>query len=113
MATRESDSFGPQKSTPSIQRVLDLTEERNRRRAAAKAERQRKFGRRHQYRHLDSRKWRQAFDVGTVLRFMVRLGSQVRNDDPFGFRTGGIGLTDRERRILEAMLLWRIEATRG
>jgi hypothetical protein len=94
---------------PEVQRVLDLTEERNRRMADAKAERKRKYGRRTQFKHMDYTVWKREFSPSAVLRFMGRLGSRVRRDDPDDFRAGEIGLTDRERRILEVMLAWHLE----
>jgi len=115
----QSDSSRSPKSTPviqysaEVQKVIDLTVERNQRRAAEKAERRRKWGRRQSYPHMAFQEWKRQFDGLHLIDILARLGNQQPSDDPYNFKTGGVGLTVREHRVMLAAISWHMRPQAG
>jgi hypothetical protein len=81
--------------------------------AAAKAERRRKWGRRQSYAHMPFPEWKRKFDAAHMLDVLARLGNQKPCAEPDNFRTGGVGLTVRELRVMMATIAWHMRPQAG
>lgn len=93
----------PNPPKSSIENILNLTEERNRRLAARKAERS-KHGRRQFYSHMSFAEWRRKFNAEHLLDIIASLRDEEAADFPF--KTGGVCLSNSELRVMISIISW-------